>query len=272
MKRMTTTLFALLLGGAAAGAGEPAGKAVKVPFDLLKTRHMTVNVKINGQGPFRLIFDTGAPFTFISQKAAKAAGVIGPKAKGVGPFTPYKVKTLEIGPLKAANMPVRVMEHFLLTEMSKHVGPIDGIVGFTFFARYRLTIDYQTKEMTFVPNDFRPPDVVDKMFAAVLTKKSDKEERKVVGPAGVWGFRVQEKDKDDAEPGVTVKDVVPGSPAEKAGLRAGDRLLTLDDRWTDSVVDCYRAASHVRPGTAARLVVKRDGKQHELTVTVQAGL
>jgi len=37
------------------------------------------------------------------------------------------------------------------------------------------------------------------------------------------------------------------------------------------VADCYVAASHVRPGTAARLQVKRDGKEMELTVKVQSG-
>ena len=48
---------------------------VKVPFDLLKTQHMTVMVKVNGAGPFRLIFDTGAPVTLLSNKVAKAGGL-----------------------------------------------------------------------------------------------------------------------------------------------------------------------------------------------------
>ena len=36
---------------------------------------MVVNVKINGKGPYRLIFDTGAPFTLINNKIAKEAEV-----------------------------------------------------------------------------------------------------------------------------------------------------------------------------------------------------
>jgi hypothetical protein len=274
MKRILTAALLTLFAAAWARADGPAAKPVKVPFDLIKTQHMTVMVKINGQGPFRLIFDTGAPVSLINNKAARAAGLIKKDAKGaVMPLFPgmgqYKVKTLQIGDLTAKDVPVLVMDHPTVSLVSKHLGPIEGIVGFSFFARYRMTIDYQTKELTFVPVKFRPPDVMEKMFAMLLS--GNKSERKVVGPAGVWGFSV-EKGKDDAEPGVTVKAVVPGGPAAKAGLRAGDRLLTLDDRWTDSVVDCYRAAGHVRPGTAAKLVVKRDGKEMELTVTVQSGL
>ena len=37
--------------------------------------------------------------------------------------------------------------------ISKALGPIEGIVGFSFFARYRMTVDYQAKVMTFVPTN-----------------------------------------------------------------------------------------------------------------------
>jgi hypothetical protein len=274
MKRVFTATLLALFVATAARADEPKASPVKVPFDLLKTQHMTVMVKVNGQGPFRLIFDTGAPVTLINNKVARAAGLIKKDAKGaVIPLFPgmgqYKVKTLQIGDLTAKDVPVLVMDHPTVKLVSKHLGPIEGIVGFSFFARYRMTIDYQTREMTFVPTAFKPPDVMQKLFAMILANKKD--ERKVVGPAGVWGFSVEKKE-DDAEPGVTVKAVVPGSPAAKAGLQKGDRLLTLDDRWTDTVVDCYRAAGHVRPDTAARLVVKRNGKEMDLTVTVRSGL
>ena len=45
-----------------------AAPPIAVPFELLKTQHMVVNVKINGKGPYRLIFDTGAPVTLINNK------------------------------------------------------------------------------------------------------------------------------------------------------------------------------------------------------------
>ena len=36
-------------------------KKFSVPFELIKTQHMVVSIKVNGKGPYRLVFDTGAP-------------------------------------------------------------------------------------------------------------------------------------------------------------------------------------------------------------------
>ena len=75
------------------------------------------------------------------------------------------------------------------------------------------------------------------------------------------------KDKGDDEAGVTLADVLPGSAAAAAGLKAGDRLLTLDGRWTDSVDDCFQAASGVKPGEAVEVVVRRGGQEVKAKVT-----
>src|SRR5205807_2279312 len=56
-------------------ADDEERKPIKVPFELLKSQHMVVKVKVNGAGPYRLIFDTGAPVTLINNKIAKAGGV-----------------------------------------------------------------------------------------------------------------------------------------------------------------------------------------------------
>jgi len=56
-------LVAPLSAGDKDKKGNKKGKqpvAVKVPFELLKSGHMAGNVKVNGKGPFKLIFDTGA--------------------------------------------------------------------------------------------------------------------------------------------------------------------------------------------------------------------
>lgn len=259
-------LFALA-GGARAGDPQP----IKVPFDLLKTQHIVVTVKINGKGPYRLIFDTGAPMNLLSTKVAKESGVLADAAKMAVPgllgVQSARMGTLEVGDVKAENLTTMIMDHPVVAAIDKALGPVQGIVGLPFFGKYRLTIDYQTREMTFLPGTFKTPEVAGGLMAAM----SAPPVKKVLTPAGQWGFRVV-KDTKDMAAGVTVKEVYPGSAAAAAGLKAGDRLLTLDGRWTDSVPDCYLAASFVPPGASARLTVLRGGKEMELTVKVQPGL
>jgi hypothetical protein len=271
MKRTAAVCLLLFAAGAArADEPAPAPALVKVPFEILKSKHMAVMVKVNGQGPFRLIFDTGAPYNLLSRKVAGAAG-LGKKKPGLAlpGLGMYKVNTLQLGDVRVENLQAMVFDHPTVKLLAKHVGPLEGIVGFSFFARYKVTIDYQKKELTFVPTKYRPPDAVERMMAMLFSDKS--REQTVLAPAGVWGFRVGKKE-GDTEPGVTVKSVLEGSPAAAAGLRAGDRLLTLAGRWTDTVADCYRAAGHARPGSAATLGIQRNGKEMELTVNVKAGL
>ncbi len=246
----------------------------KVPFEMLTTQHMVVKVKLNGKGPYRLIFDTGAPITLINNRLAKAAGVI-PKNFKKPLFAPFgsvgqfNIKSFELGGVKTENIPTVVMDHPTVELISKVMGPIDGIVGFSFFGRYRMSIDYQAKEMTFVPNGYEPPDIMDKMLKTMLNQNGDKKEV-VLSPSAILGFTIAPK--KDRFPGVTINRVYPNSSADKAGLQAGDRLLVLDDRWTDSERDCFTAASYIKPGTTVTATVEREGKEITLKIPVKAGL
>jgi hypothetical protein len=281
----TTAKFLLLTAFVAIPALAPADdkpdlkagddKPVVVPFELLKSRHMAVQVKINGKGPYRLIFDTGAPTNLINNKLAKEAGVIKKDDKPALPLFGMSgakvIDVLEVGDVKLGKVPVMVMDHPTVTAISKALGPIDGIVGFPFFAKYSTTVDYQKKEVTFTPNGYVPGDAM-KGLMEKLTKGGGKQPPAVVGPAGVWGFTLEDKDAQDEDAGVTVKEVVAGSAAAAGGLKAGDRILTLDGRWTDSVADALVATSLVKPGREAAVVVKRGGKEVKLTVKPAKGL
>lgn len=269
--------FAVVLSGAKPLAATQADeKPIVVPFELLSTGHMAVQVKVNGKGPYRLIFDTGAPPNLINNKLAKEAGVIKPgdKGPGIGLFGMAGAKTmdtLEVGGAKLEKVPVMVMDHPTVTAASKALGPIDGIIGFPFFARFATTIDYQKKEMTLVPNGYVPGDAVQALMEKMMRGTKGKPEPRVVAPAAVWGFSVDKDGKDEAA-GVVVKEVLAGSPAAEGGLKPGDRLLTLDGRWTDSVADTFTAASMVKPGRTVEVVVKRDGKEVKLTVKPGKGV
>ena len=123
--------------------------------------------------------------------------------------------------------------------------------------------------MTFVPNDYKPADLVQTLMTKLLAGKPAGP--RILAPAAQWGMIV-DKDAKDEEAGVTITEVLPGSAAAEGGLKAGDRLLSLDDRWTDSVADCYQAAGYVKPGTAVAVVVKRGDKEMRLTVKPRSGM
>jgi hypothetical protein len=272
MKRLMPAALLLVLAGMPLRADQPKEtKPVTFPFTLLKTKHITVDVKVNGKGPYRVLFDTGAPMTVLNNKLAKEAGL----RTGGGLFggRPTSVKTFEIGGLKAENVPVVIMDHPLVEIMSreKDIGALYGIVGFPFFGHFKVTLDYQAKTMTFAPSDFEPPDVLKEMQPTIEALLTGDKTAKVLAPAAQWGL-VAEKAKDEETAGVTIKDVMPGGAAAEAGLKTGDRLLTLDGRWTDSLADLYIAASFVKPGTAVKLVLIRANKEMTFTVTPRAGL
>ncbi len=256
---------------------KPDEKPVVIPFELLKSRHMAIQVKINDKGPYRLIFDTGAPTNLVNNKVAKESGLLDKKDKGGLPLfgaapAPKTIKKLEIGGLTLEGMPTMVMDHPTVSAIAEAVGPIEGIIGFPFFARYKMTIDYEKKEMTLTPNGYVPGDAMQGMMEKLMGATSGKKpEPSILAPAAVWGFDVS-REKDDEAAGVVVGKVLAKSPAAAGGLKEGDRLLTLDGRWTDTVGDTFLAASLVKPGKAVALVVKRDGKDVTLTVTPGKGL
>ncbi len=274
--RYLLSLAVLTLGSCLAFA-EPTpadtAKPAVVPFEMLATRHLAVKIKVNGHGPYRVIFDTGAPVSLLNTKIAKEAGLVGEKTvKGpaFGMMGEKKIETLEIGDLKVENLTVMVMDHPTLGAVAKVLGPVDGILGFPFFARYRMTLDYQAMQLTFVPTDYKPADLMANMMVMMMAKS--KPPKKVLASSAVWGLVPADKDKSDENAGITIKQVLPGSSAEQAGLQAGDRLLVLDAIWTDSVDDCFRAAQGVKPGQAVRLRLKRGDQETELTIKPSDGL
>ena len=68
--------------------------------------------------------------------------------------------------------------------------------------------------------------------------------------------------------GVLVQQVQPGGPAEKAGLKSGDVILTIDGRSIKDGDDLVNEIASRRPGSSIRLGYLRDGKQTDATVAI----
>jgi serine protease Do len=66
--------------------------------------------------------------------------------------------------------------------------------------------------------------------------------------------------------GAMVQDVTEGSPAERAGVRPYDIIISFAEQPVASDDELIRAISSHSPGSAARVRVLRDGREQSLTV------
>jgi len=69
--------------------------------------------------------------------------------------------------------------------------------------------------------------------------------------------------------GVLISDVIPDSPAAKAGLKPGDILLEFDGKKVDAPTDLQRTVGLAQPGQDAKLKIWRD--QNEKTIDLKIG-
>jgi hypothetical protein len=241
---------------------------VVVPFEMLPTNHMLVEARINDKGPFRLIFDLGAPITLLSNRASEASGVVkanAPRSFLFGMRGEAEVDKLQVGDLTTAKLPVIVFDHPLLNLLGEATNRrIDGLMGFTFFARYRTTIDYHAHQMTFEPIDYQVRDLLKELPDRLLGPKVAR--RRILAPSGIYGLRTGEPTGGLESPGVPIAEVLSGSPAERAGLKAGDVLITFDGRWTTSIADVFHAAADVEPGREITIVIRRGGKEQTISL------
>ncbi|MFK7742525.1 MAG: PDZ domain-containing protein [Planctomycetota bacterium] len=83
-------------------------------------------------------------------------------------------------------------------------------------------------------------------------------------PAGPGWLGVFLGDSDRA----VVSEVIPGSPAQKAGLQGGDVLLAVGDDKTATREDLIRVVQGLEPGAKVRLLVERDNREIKIAVTL----
>lgn len=92
---------------------------------------------------------------------------------------------------------------------------------------------------------------------------------------GRLGVAIQGVDKDLAQSfglpdatGALIASVDPDSPAAKAGLLAGDVVLSVDGEKVRESSDLPRMIGELRPGTRTRLGIWRDNKAQDVSVTL----
>ena len=92
---------------------------------------------------------------------------------------------------------------------------------------------------------------------------------------GRIGVQIGTVSKDVAESiglgkmqGALVTGVEAGSPADKAGVEAGDVITRFDGKTIDKVADLPRLVGNTKPGSKSTVTVFRRGASRDLTVTI----
>jgi serine protease Do len=68
--------------------------------------------------------------------------------------------------------------------------------------------------------------------------------------------------------GVTVANVTPGGPAEKAGIKTGDTIVSVDGKPVKTGDELVADISARKPGSTAKIGFIRNGQQQTATVTI----
>ena len=68
------------------------------------------------------------------------------------------------------------------------------------------------------------------------------------------------------ERGVVVTSVLPGSPADIAGIKKDDAILRVDNTRVEAAADLQAAIAEQRPGKTVKLVVRRNGERKSFDV------
>jgi serine protease Do len=92
---------------------------------------------------------------------------------------------------------------------------------------------------------------------------------------GWLGVMIQQVTADLAETfnlerpiGALIGQVVPDSPAEKAGLKAGDVILSYNGKEVSQMSMLPAMVANTKVGKKAKLVLARDGEKQEITVEI----
>lgn len=133
--------------------GAPAEvKPGEIPFELASPNGaaILIPVKINGQGPYTFVLDTGATFTCIDQPLAtdlklaewKGAVGVGIAVPGANAAKLVDLDKLEVGTASAEKLKACVIDfkNFQTAGLN-----IQGLLGLNFLKSYRMTIDFKRK-------------------------------------------------------------------------------------------------------------------------------
>ena len=120
-----------------------------------------------------------------------------------------------------------------------------GLIGPDVLSQYDVTFDYRRSRI-------------------ILERNRDYGRRDSYDRAGLWMGQ-------DSSRRFTAVDVISGGPADEAGVRPGDSILTIDGRSTENLIlpDVRESMRRRSPGDKVSLLLKSRGQQRTVIVTLR---
>ncbi len=266
-------------------------RSYRIPYELSPIDHILLRARVNGHGPFLFILDTGAPTVFLSPAAAKRSGVT------VGKTSHVTLRSFHMeGGLRMQNITGAVQELAQLQGMNninitgEH---LDGVIGFTLLAQFRLHIDLSRSHLVFTPTGWQPHiqtlDSLPTSERSAIQSGADKSQKQMQDLAKMAGSLISPAQnvatnrrpffgiqfEVGAHP-AAVATVVTGAPAWNAGIRAGDQVIRVwyPGRSPIDVTNAIQAASALNLADSTKgvvLVVLRGSTRRKFTVVPDAG-
>jgi len=191
------------------------GTILRPAFTTLPIQNLTIKDK--RKIDFNFYFDTGAGLCFLMSEAfavdsailLKKRKPIYTQAEGMGGRLQMQltvIKSLQVGHYKFRNVPTYIFTDDYNVTSYPYVG---GLLGNDLLRRFNLIVNYPQREIHLMPNThFLEP--FDYAYTGMATYYLDGN--------------------------IVVEDIVPGSPADKAGLKVNDILIGVGNNFTNNIM------------------------------------
>jgi len=219
------------------------GTILRPAFTTLPIQNLTIRDKQKQN--FNFYFDTGAGLCLLLSEAyAKDSSVLLTKrkplnthAEGMGGRLQMRltvIKMVQIGNYKFRNVPTYLYDDDYNVISYPFVG---GLLGNDLLRRFNMTINYPKREIHLLPNShFNDP------FDYAYT--------------GLAIYYVNGS--------ILVEDIIPGSPADKAGIKVNDFIIGVDKNFSNNIISYKTILQSAKE--KLKLTISRDNKLIQLTL------
>ena len=219
------------------------GTLLRPAFTTLPIQNLTFKDK-KKQG-FNFYFDTGAGLCFLlSEQYAKDSSILiykrkplNTQAEGMGGRLSMRltvVKMVQVGNYKFRNVPTYLYEDDFNVTSYPFVG---GLLGNDLLRRFNLTINYPKREIHLLPN----------------THFSETFDYAYTGLAIYY-----------IDGSIVVEDVIPGSPANKAGIKKDDLIIGINKDFTNNIMSYKTILQSAKE--KIKITLSRNNKLTQVTI------